>query len=177
MEAADDERHLVIDGRRWRRTDPSIPEPLQKQLVSTLMAGRRAVGAAKRADRDDDTADDGGMAAARRQVHDAKVALGERGDPWWEEPTPAGLDDRIAATVMTLLRGRDEDATICPSDAARVVGGEAWRDRMEHVRTIASALADSGVVEVRQSGAPVDADASGPIRIGRGSDFAGGRPR
>ena len=28
---------------------------------------------------------------ARRRVHQAKVALGERGTPWWERPVP-GVD-------------------------------------------------------------------------------------
>lgn len=43
------------------------------------MAARRAVGAALRAH------DDGAEREARRRVHTAKVALGERGTPWWEQ--------------------------------------------------------------------------------------------
>jgi uncharacterized protein len=68
----------VIDGRRWRRTDPSIPEERRKQLVSELMSARSAVGHAKR--RGDKDAE----RAARDRVHAAKVALGERGPKWWE---------------------------------------------------------------------------------------------
>jgi hypothetical protein len=69
---------VVIDGRRWRATDPSIPYERRRELVSELMSARRAVGAAKRA---------GDAAAERRardRVHAAKVALGERGPKWWE---------------------------------------------------------------------------------------------
>ncbi|MFE5733103.1 hypothetical protein ACFQ7A_19625, partial [Streptomyces sp. NPDC056528] len=44
-----------------------------------LMAARRAVGAARR---EDDTRAE---RAARARVHTAKVALGERGEPWWEQ--------------------------------------------------------------------------------------------
>ncbi len=69
---------MVIDGRKWRDTDPSIPEAERKLLVSELMSARRAVGAAKRA------GDDDAERAARDRVHAAKVALGERGEPWWE---------------------------------------------------------------------------------------------
>src|SRR5690606_42165303 len=35
--------HIVVKGRRWRAADPSIPEPLRAELVSALMAARRAV--------------------------------------------------------------------------------------------------------------------------------------
>ncbi len=68
----------MIDGRRWRRTDPSIPEERRKALVSELMSARSAVGHAKR------KGDERAERAARDRVHAAKVALGERGPKWWE---------------------------------------------------------------------------------------------
>ncbi len=70
-------RYIVIDGRRWRASDPSLPEERRGELVAELMSARRAVGAAKRAGSEDDEGE------ARRRVHVAKVALGERGQ-WWE---------------------------------------------------------------------------------------------
>ncbi len=73
-----DGRYLVIGGRRWRASDPSLPEDVRRELVAELMAARRAVGRALRA-RDGEAERD-----ARRRVHAAKVALGERGQPWWE---------------------------------------------------------------------------------------------
>ena len=78
MSSEDDERWIVIDGRRWRRSDPSLPEERRKALVSELMSARSAVGHAKR--RGDETAE----RAARDRVHAAKVALGERGPKWWD---------------------------------------------------------------------------------------------
>ena len=48
MAAEEDERWIVIDGRRWRRSDPSLPEERRKELVSELMSARSAVGWAKR---------------------------------------------------------------------------------------------------------------------------------
>lgn len=169
--STDDERYLVVDGRRWRATDPGIPERLRAELVGELMAARRAVRDAKKndVDRDIDRDIQDATAAARRRVQDAKVALGERGDPWWEASTSAGLDARLAATMRTLLRHRDPASTICPSDAARVVAGDRFRTVMDDARRVAAGLREAGVVVTTQKGADVDpVDAHGPIRIGRG---------
>jgi hypothetical protein len=124
-------RYLIVAGRRWRATDPAVPESLRQELVNELMAARRLV----RSDPD----------AARPRVQDAKVALGERGDPWWE-PTPDGQRVRLAAAIRALLRHRRPDATICPSDAARVTGGESWRDLMDAAREVAAELSREGVI-------------------------------
>jgi uncharacterized protein len=77
-ERTPDGRYVVVDGRRWRASDPRLPEERRQELVAALMDARRAVGAAKR--RGDAEAE----RAARDRVHAAKVALGERGQPWWE---------------------------------------------------------------------------------------------
>ena len=156
----DDQRYLVVNGRRWRRSDPAIPEPLRAELVAELMAARREVGAAGRA------GDDSAKAAARARVQDAKTALGERGTPWWEAVPPGGHTARIEAAIRTLLRHR-AGTTICPSDAARVVGGERWRTLMPEVREVAFDLARDGALTVRQRGAEVtDFEAlRGPIRL------------
>ena len=97
-------------------------------------------------------------------MQDAKVALGERGEEWWS-PTEEGWRVRLAATIRALLRHRD-GSTICPSDAARVVGGEDWRDLMSLARDVAAALAAEGTIRVQQKGVDVDpAEATGPIRL------------
>jgi hypothetical protein len=171
----EDDRYLVVDNRRWRRSDPAIPDRLRAELVSELMDARRAVGAAQRG------ADAGGVAAARRRVQDAKVALGERGAPWWDEPTPADREERIRATIRTLLRHRDP-GTICPSDAARVVGGPSWRSVMPTVRHVAIAMTGDGEIVIRQRGADLSepAAARGPIRLafsGRSEDTREGDHR
>lgn len=84
VEHTPDGHYVVIDGRRWRATDPSLPEARRQELVNELMSARRAVGAAKRGE--DPTAE----RAARDRVHAAKVALGERGPKWWERPGAPG---------------------------------------------------------------------------------------
>lgn len=74
-----DGRYVVIKGRRWRATDPEIPESAAAVLRHELMDARRAVGAALR------TRDETAERAARDRVQATKVALGERGTPWWEQ--------------------------------------------------------------------------------------------
>ena len=86
VEHTPDGHFVVIDGRRWRATDPLIPEDVAAGLRKELMSARRAVGAALRA------ADSTAERAARDRVQAAKTALGERGTPWWEQ-TP---DERRA---------------------------------------------------------------------------------
>lgn len=150
-----DGHHTVIDGRRWRATDPSIPENFRQELVDELMSARRAVKA-----HDPD---------ARRRVNDAKTALGERGKPWWESREGEEFDERIAAAVRTLVRKRSE-SSICPSDVARTVGGSSWRALMPEIRRVAAELADRDEVVVMQKGAAVSIrEARGPVRISRGS--------
>jgi hypothetical protein len=165
-ERSPDGRYLVIDGRRWRASDPTIPDPLRAELVHELMAARRAVRAA--------AGDETDLAAARSRVQDAKVALGERGEPWWEPSSPDGLDERLAAAMRTLLRSRKPESTICPSDAARVAGGEDWRAAMDAARAVATRLEAAGVLEVRQHGEKVDpATATGALRLARGARWPG----
>jgi hypothetical protein len=76
-ERTDDGHYVVIDGRRWRATDPAIPEERRAELTRILMAWRREVRR---------TMGTAGESAARAGVQAAKVALGERGSPpWWEQ--------------------------------------------------------------------------------------------
>lgn len=84
--AGDDERWLVVNGRRWPRTDPSLPAELVDRLKSHLGRGRSGVGAAKR------RGDGAAVAAARERVGLAKRGLGERGPRWWDEPEAARLE-------------------------------------------------------------------------------------
>ena len=165
-ERTPDGRHLVIGGRRWRASDPAIPETLRAELVGELMAARRAVREA--------AGDGEAVRRARERVQDAKVALGERGDPWWDPPSEDGLRERLAAAIRTLLRRRKPESTICPSDAARVAGGGQWREAMDTARDVAAELAAAGLVEVRQGGSRVDpATATGALRLARGPGWPG----
>lgn len=79
------------------------------------------------------------------------------------------VDTRLEDAVLELLQQRPGGASICPSEAARLVAGsddEAWRGLMEPTRRAARRLVDRGLVEITQGGRVVDpSTATGPIRI------------
>ena len=78
------------------------------------------------------------------------------------------VDDALEASILTLLDTRARGATICPSEAARQVGGQQWRDLMEPARAAARRLVAADRVEITQAGHVVDpSTAKGPIRIRR----------
>jgi len=157
----EDKRYLQINGRRWRRSDPDIPESLAAELVDALMSARRQVKAAGRESNAE------ALARARACVQDAKLALGERGTPWWESSDEAELRLRTAAAMRALLRKRGEGKTICPSEAARIVGGPTWRDHMERTRSVARKLVEDQWLEIVQQGKVVVEPTKGPIRLRR----------
>ena len=74
------------------------------------------------------------------------------------------LDPR--STILRLVAQRGPVKTICPSEAARVIGGENWRDSMPVIHAAARALAREGAVELRQGGKPCGTEGIiGPYRI------------
>jgi hypothetical protein len=80
------------------------------------------------------------------------------------------VDRELEAALCELLEARGNGKTICPSEAAKVVGGTeseaAWRNLMEPARMAARRLVASGDVEIIQQGRVVDpSTARGPIRI------------
>jgi hypothetical protein len=78
------------------------------------------------------------------------------------------VDEQLEAGIVDLLARRRSGATICPSEAARAVGGEGWRDLMDDARSAARRLVAAGAVEITQGGRVVDpSTAKGPIRIRR----------
>ncbi len=79
----DDGRWIVVDGRRWRAADPTLPDDVRARLLHHLGVGRSGVRAAGRAD------DAAAVAAARARVQLAKTGLGERGPAWWDQDDDA----------------------------------------------------------------------------------------
>ena len=74
---------------------------------------------------------------------------------------------RLRAAILALAGHRGPDSSICPSDAARAIGGEGWRELTDDSRSTALALARDGDVEITQRGEVVDPGQlpRGPIRI------------
>src|SRR5690606_2878894 len=77
-----DGRYFIVRGRRWRATNPALAPEVRTALVDELMHARRAVKTARRA------GDTERLVVARAAVHVAKLALGERGPPWWQDGAP-----------------------------------------------------------------------------------------
>lgn len=75
-----DGRYFVVSGKLWRCTNPNLDTAERERLVGALMKARRAVQAAK--------GNPHLTVAARKQVNNAKIALGERGPVWWTDGTP-----------------------------------------------------------------------------------------
>lgn len=76
------------------------------------------------------------------------------------------VDRRLEAAITDLLASRS--GTICPSEAARRVDADGWRELMEPARRAARRLVDAGEVVITQGGRVVDpSTAKGPIRIRR----------
>ena len=86
----------------------------------------------------------------------ARTALGE-----------GPFRQRLQASILALAAHRGRRSSTCPSDAARAVGGENWRDLMTDARDLARELARSGAVEITQRGKVLDPeeDWRGAIRI------------
>ncbi len=143
----EDAHYFVVDGRRWRKTDPHIPENLRAELVKELMAARRVQD--------------------RPRVQDAKVALGERGEKWWQKTSEEGNRKRLRAAIRALLRARPAASSICPSDAARIAGGLHWRALLPQAREAARAAAHAEELVITQRGEEIDptADWRGPVRL------------
>jgi len=78
-------------------------------------------------------------------------------------------DRDLESAIISLLDQRTAGATICPSEAARLVAGESgWRDLMEPARRAARRLVAAQEVEITQGGRVVDPSSVwGPIRIRR----------
>ncbi|HEX6572844.1 MAG TPA: hypothetical protein VF055_12540 [Steroidobacteraceae bacterium] len=87
-----DGRYIVVRGRLWRASNPGLEPPQRERLTHVLMDARRRVGAALRAQ------DHAALAIARRDVHAAKVGLGERGPVWWTDGAPDWNRRRVADT-------------------------------------------------------------------------------
>lgn len=78
------------------------------------------------------------------------------------------VDSALEAAIVELLEQRARSATICPSEAARKVDADGWRELMQPVRHAANRLAADGQIEIVQQGRVVDpSTAKGPIRLRR----------
>jgi len=83
-ELTPDGHRVIINGRRWRATDPEIPDDAATVLRHELMSARRAVGAALKSN------DRVAEATARDRVQEAKSPWGSGVRRGGSRPRPSG---------------------------------------------------------------------------------------
>jgi hypothetical protein len=156
-----DGRYIVVRGRLWRATDPSLAEPERRRLVDELGAARRAVAAARRVGGDE--------GAAHARVDATKRALGERGPVWWRDGAPdlnrhmahttlyaawfaalsapkAGSDvEREEEITMTPKDKPEPGADILPDTPAPAAPGEPAKTEDEHIEEEGEPFGDNFV--------------------------------
>jgi hypothetical protein len=69
--------------------------------------------------------------------------------------------DAIEAAILELATARGAGKTICPSEAARAIGGDhpdGWGPLMQPVRKVAVRLMKQGRIVITRKGRPVDPD-------------------
>ena len=79
----------MVRGHLWRMPHPKLDENEKAKLVRRLISARRAVRTAKA------TSERDAEVTAHHAVDDAKRALGERGEIWWNDGA-ADLNRRMA---------------------------------------------------------------------------------
>jgi hypothetical protein len=83
---------------------------------------------------------------------------------------PAADPARLEETILALVAERGDGKTICPSEAARAIGGshpDGWGPLMIPVRRAAVRLAHAGRIVIYRKGKQVDPDDfKGVYRLG-----------
>ena len=70
-------------------------------------------------------------------------------------------EDDFEAKILELAAQRGEGKTICPSEAARALGGDhpdGWGPLMQPIRRVAVRLMKEGKIVITRKGRPVDPD-------------------
>lgn len=74
---------------------------------------------------------------------------------------------RIEQAILDLVAARGTAKSICPSEAARTLGGARWRVLMPAVHRVALQLAVAGRIDIMQRGRRLDPSRpwAGPVRL------------
>jgi Protein of unknown function (DUF3253) len=75
--------------------------------------------------------------------------------------TNSEIGQKLEDAILSLVAARGRDKTICPSDAARSIGGDhpdGWGPLMQPIRRTAVRLAKEGRIIITRKGQPVDPD-------------------
>ncbi|MEC7801619.1 MAG: DUF3253 domain-containing protein [Verrucomicrobiota bacterium] len=73
----------------------------------------------------------------------------------------------IRARLLEFARKRGKSKTFCPSEIARSIDKENWRDLMHSVKLEGKKMVNENLLQCTQKGKPLDPlHAKGPIRFG-----------
>ena len=72
----------------------------------------------------------------------------------------------ILTTILFIAKQRGTEKSTCPSEIARLLFPDNWRQHMQDVVDAATELHNEGKVLITQKGKPIDVNhIKGPIRI------------
>jgi len=80
-------------------------------------------------------------------------------------------DQQIQTALLALISQRGEQASACPSEVARALSPDDWRNLMPRIRQVAGQLALQGLLDISQGGQSVSPNTlpngpwKGPIRV------------
>ncbi|MBE9463242.1 DUF3253 domain-containing protein [Dyadobacter subterraneus] len=74
--------------------------------------------------------------------------------------------EKIKTTILSTAIHRGAEKSTCPSEIARMLFPDDWREHMKDVLAVAIDLHNKGSVVITQKGEPVDVKHfKGPVRI------------
>ncbi|MHA7056075.1 DUF3253 domain-containing protein [Aquimarina sp. M1] len=79
-----------------------------------------------------------------------------------------GAISTIKEAHLKFAKSRETNCTYCPSEVARALFPESWRNQMDNVRQVADDLVESGHLVTLQKGKVISekaTEAKGPIRL------------
>lgn len=83
------------------------------------------------------------------------------------------MSEEIKQNLLRFAQERGADKTYCPSEIARLLYPDCWRDKMDLVRKEADILVEAGELVVLQKGLiqqKLPSDLKGPIRLRKKKD-------
>jgi hypothetical protein len=82
-------------------------------------------------------------------------------------------DDAIAERILSLVKQRGPNKSLCPAEVARSLSPTNWRPLMPEIRRIAQQLSQQQLLKILQHGQPISLPLTlvrGPIRLA-GPDY------
>ncbi|KAK4161689.1 hypothetical protein QBC43DRAFT_323094 [Cladorrhinum sp. PSN259] len=92
-----DGHHIIVNNRKWRATDPSIPTEVLTELKHYLAKGRSGVRKTQSGKVGREK-----INISRQTTALAKLGLGERGKPEWWNDTPSNRQKRWESALESL---------------------------------------------------------------------------